>query len=66
MADIYVVDDSPTATTAWAAFKASLLTVVEAGTATEAELVAVRLDMLRAVKSISFLIADARKYDDAN
>ena len=60
MTDIYVIDDSPSATTAWAAFATALKVVVDAGTATEAELETIHLDLLRATKSVSQAISYAR------
>ena len=60
MADIFVIDDSPAATTAYAAFATALLVVAASGAATEAEIAAVRTECLRAAKACSNAITIAR------
>ncbi len=67
MANTYVIaDTTPSVTTAAATLIADLASQAAAGTATEAEIIAIGNDLRTAFKGTMRQVALARKYKDAN
>jgi len=67
MTSIYVIaDTTPSVTTDADTLIADCISQAAAGTATEAELIAIANDLRKAFKGVMRCIQNARAYDDAN
>ena len=67
MATTFIITDvTPAVTTSWTTLSADLISQATAGTASEAELIAIGSELMKAYKATMRCIQVARAYADAN